>query len=552
MSESNRQNLYLKYRPSRFSELAGQEHITKTIQNAVSSNRLAHAYMFSGPRGTGKTSAARLLAKLINCTEPVKDSSGFDCCGQCSNCKRIAEMSFIDMVEIDAASNNSVEDVRQMREKLKYRPIEGKYKIYIIDEVHMLSGSAFNAFLKTLEEPPLNVVFILATTDPQKVPATIISRCQCFDFRPVASKIIQQRLELIVKKESQQADFPEFEPMALAEIARAAQGGFRDALSLLEQIAVSTPEKHVSIDMVLSMTRRLGYAALKELSDFILQGDTAKLLFILSELYSKGYEPLTIGRDLLEYFRRCMILKIAPDAAVLIDIPTEMTSEIDVQIKELPKQKLVTIVHVLENAVSVLRTRFNPAVFLEIELVKITMDKDLFDNIRLHERLEKLEKQAASAKPIAYSVPRKTLPTQTVREPAVFYETDSDPLQKFKNAVASRSNICQALLVNSIIKTPENGILSVEVTQKFAFDKLNEEKNKNILLKSAQDVFKDAQSVRILSPDSRKANDDKKPPARSHDEEIKRLDKKARDKILKKPEIAEAIEVFGGEIVSLE
>jgi DNA polymerase-3 subunit gamma/tau len=265
MSVPARQNLYRKYRPQSFAELSGQEHISRTIQSAVASDRISHAYMFSGPRGTGKTSAARLLAKILNCLTPVRDKSGLpDCCRHCHNCERIEEMNFMDIIEIDAASNNGVEDIRQMREKVKYRPAEGKYKIYIIDEVHMLSGSAFNAFLKTLEEPPPNVIFVLATTDPQKVPATIISRCQCFDFHSVSRRTIQTRLEEIVDLESSGGGFPAFEPEALSMIAECAQGGFRDALSLLDQIASSSSSEKIGLDHVLTMTRRLSYSTLKE------------------------------------------------------------------------------------------------------------------------------------------------------------------------------------------------------------------------------------------------------------------------------------------------
>jgi DNA polymerase-3 subunit gamma/tau len=351
MSVPNRQNLYRKYRPQRFSELSGQEHISRTIQAAVACDRISHAYMFSGPRGTGKTSAARLLAKILNCQNLEKDGAGLpDCCRVCDNCRRIEEMNFMDIIEIDAASNNGVEDIRQMREKVKYRPAEGRYKIYIIDEVHMLSGSAFNAFLKTLEEPPPNVIFVLATTDPQKVPATIISRCQCFDFHSVSRRTIQARLEEIVKLESADGIFPVFETEALAMIAECAQGGFRDGLSLLDQIASSISEQPVKLDHVLKLTRRLSYTTLKEITGAIFAHDLGTLVKLLHELYSLGYEPLTIGRDLLEYLRRCMILKIDGEANQLLDLPAEQATEIKAQVADLQVRYLIGSVSRVERA----------------------------------------------------------------------------------------------------------------------------------------------------------------------------------------------------------
>jgi len=278
MLNPTRQNLYRKYRPQTFSELLGQDHIIKTLQSAVSQGRISHAYLFSGPRGTGKTSAARLLAKILNCRELVQVGDGLkDACRVCEVCKRIEDLSFIDIIEIDAASNNSVEDIREMREKVKYRPVEGKYKVYIIDEVHMLSTAAFNAFLKTLEEPPPSVVFVLATTDPQKVPATIVSRCQCFDFHAIPNKVIVARLEEIVRKEknADPQNFPDVAREVFHHIAECVDGGFRDALSLLDQITSAHAGGTLTLDDVLEMTHRVGHKTLKTLSDSIFLGNSA-------------------------------------------------------------------------------------------------------------------------------------------------------------------------------------------------------------------------------------------------------------------------------------
>lgn len=577
MSAPNRQNLYRKYRPQRFSELSGQEHISRTIQAAVASDRISHAYMFSGPRGTGKTSAARLLAKILNCQNLEQTPSGLpDCCRVCDNCRRIEEMNFMDIIEIDAASNNGVEDIRQMREKVKYRPAEGRYKIYIIDEVHMLSGSAFNAFLKTLEEPPPNVIFVLATTDPQKVPATIISRCQCFDFHSVSRRTIQARLEEIVKLESAEGIFPTFETEALAMIAECAQGGFRDGLSLLDQIASSISEQPVKLDHVLKLTRRLSYTTLKEVTCAIFSHDLGQLVKLLNELYSLGYEPLTIGRDLLEYLRRCMILKIDAEANQLLDLPAEQAAEIKLQVADLQVRYIIGAVSRVERALLNIRNSFQARVLLESELIRLGLGDEIFNSEAVEKRIEQLEQKVAALRKIAARPPT----VAPAREPAVSVTPSkpplatvparnapppppplpdnvvpmtirqSDPVLDFRNAVARRSNVCQALLVNARIKKPEGGTLVIAIEQAFAAGKLKEPKNLSLLLESAKEVFGEVETVKIHVPGASVEN--VPPPQLAHREQIAKLDEQARQKLLQKPSISDAIDVFGGEIIDLE
>jgi len=579
MSDPVRQNLYRKYRPQRFSELSGQEHISRTIQAAVASDRISHAYMFSGPRGTGKTSAARLLAKILNCLNLEKGNSGLpDCCRVCDNCRRIEDMNFMDIIEIDAASNNGVEDIRQMREKVKYRPAEGKYKIYIIDEVHMLSGSAFNAFLKTLEEPPPNVIFVLATTDPQKVPATIISRCQCFDFHSVSRRTIQARLEEIVRLESAEGAFPAFENEALAMIAECAQGGFRDGLSLLDQIASSTSEQPVKLDHVLKLTRRLSYTTLKEITDAIFAHDLGRVVKLLNELYSLGYEPLTIGRDLLEYLRRCMILKIDSDANQQLDLPVEQASEICRQVAALEVRYIIGAVSRVERALLNIRSSFQARVLLESELIRLGLGDEIFASEAMEKRIEQLEQKVAAlrkiaARPAVSMAPRDVAPAAPSPAPARPVLTSvpprspvsplpenvvpmssrqvTDPVIDFRNAVGRRSNVCQALLVNARIKKPENGTLTIFLEQAFAAGKLKESKNIALLVEAAREVFGNVDQVKIQVPGN--GSDDAPPPPReSHREQIARLDEQARQKVLQKPSIADAVDTFGGDIVDIE
>ena len=594
MSVPARQNLYRKYRPQRFSELAGQEHISKTIQSAIATGRISHAYMFSGPRGTGKTSSARLLAKILNCKDLQIDKNGLpDCCGVCDNCRRIEEMNFMDIIEIDAASNNGVEDIRQMREKVKYKPAEGKYKIYIIDEVHMLSGSAFNAFLKTLEEPPENVIFVLATTDPQKVPATIISRCQCFDFHSVSRKTIQARLKEIVDLERKEGQFPNFEPEALAMIAECAAGGFRDALSILDQISSSSISENITLDLVLEMTRRLGHSTLKSIADGIFSHDLSALVKVLNELYVKGYEPLTIGRDLLEYIRRCMILKIDANANQILDLPIEQVNETLEQIKNLNVRYLIGSVTRVERILMTLRSSLQARILLESELIKLALGDEIFSSEALEKRIEELEQKIAGLKKLAIvsqttgrvvQIPSSTSPARTsiespntnisqfrksevsVAKPNIPYpETPAtrvinlnDSLTKLREAVKKKSNFLPSLMLTAELKRESAKKLIINVNNIF-YTKLNEEKNRSIILEAAKELWPETEEVEIALSGSKttpnKVNNItniSEAPTINMREEIAKIDEQTKQKIMQLPEVADAIEVFGGDVIYYE
>ncbi len=584
-----RQNLYRKYRPRKFSELAGQEHISKTIQSAIATGRVSHAYMFSGPRGTGKTSSARLLAKILNCQNLQKDKNGLpDCCGVCDNCRRIEEMNFMDIVEIDAASNNGVEDIRQMREKVKYKPAEGKYKIYIIDEVHMLSGSAFNAFLKTLEEPPESVIFVLATTDPQKVPATIISRCQCFDFHSVSRKTIQTRLEEIVALEHEAGQFPDFEPEALSMIAECAEGGFRDALSILDQISSSSISEKITLEQVLEMTRRLSYSTLKSIAASVFEHNLAALVTLLNELYVKGYEPLTIARDLLEYLRRCMLLKIDSNANQILDLPAEQINEITSQIKEINVRYLIGSVTRVERILMTLRNSLQARILLESELIKLGLGDEIFASEALEKRIEILEQKLAGLKRIATGnqiagrsvSPKIVEPTPTVatpirrpvpvaakppvysNTPAVSSTTRSlnDDLSKLRSSVEKSSKIISSFMESASLKKSSDGVITLTLAPNFAYEKLKEDKSVDIILKAAKEIWPDTVKIVVSRigtentiSDSRK-NPVSQAPVQRVDmrEEIAKIDEMSKQKVKEKQEISDALEVFGGDIISID
>ena len=293
-----------KYRPQTFDDLVGQTHVSRTLKNAVAQNRLAHAYLFVGPRGVGKTSTARILAKSLNCIKGPTVTP----CGVCDNCREIAGGNSLDVIEIDGASNNSVEDVRQLRENVRYAPAKGRYKIYLIDEVHMLSPQAFNALLKTLEEPPDHVKFIFATTEPQKVLATILSRCQRFDLHRIPANLIAQHLQFIAEKEK-----ITLQPAAAHAIARGAEGGLRDAESMLDQLVAFCGEKIAESD-VLNVFGFTSEQTVSDLTGRILRGETPEAIDLLHEQSEAGKDMMRLMTDLIAYLRDLLVFKAKPDA----------------------------------------------------------------------------------------------------------------------------------------------------------------------------------------------------------------------------------------------
>ena len=304
VNEVNYEVFARKYRPQTFDDLVGQTHVSRTLKNAVAQNRLAHAYLFVGPRGVGKTSTARILAKSLNCINGPTITP----CGVCDNCREIAGGNSLDVIEIDGASNNSVEDVRQLRENVRYAPAKGRYKIYLIDEVHMLSSAAFNALLKTLEEPPDHVKFIFATTEPQKVLATILSRCQRFDLHRIPANLIAQHLQFIANKEK-----ITLQPAAAHAIARGAEGGLRDAESMLDQLVAFCGEKIAESD-VLNVFGFTSEQTVSDLTGRILRGETPEAIDLLHEQCEAGKDMMRLMGDLIAYLRDLLVFKAKPDA----------------------------------------------------------------------------------------------------------------------------------------------------------------------------------------------------------------------------------------------
>ena len=373
--------LYRVYRPKTFEDVVGQEHIVKTLKNQIRNSNIGHAYLFSGTRGTGKTSTAKIFARAVNCL----NSNDEEPCNECEICVDTLNDNIMDIVEIDAASNNSVDDIRELRESVKYTPSKAKYKVYIIDEVHMLSQGAFNALLKTLEEPPSYVIFILATTEPHKIPATILSRCQRFDFKRVSSKDIANRMAYICEKENIQA-----EEKALSLIARNSQGALRDALSILDQ-CMSFGNEIIEYNDVIELLGTVNIDELFELSQAIIEENTKKTLQILNEFIIWGKDIRNLINDLIDQFRNLMVCKVSKDLDEIISLPEENIEKLKEQAKTININDLIRILNILSETQDSMKSSSNTRILAEVTMMKIA--QPMFDESKeaLIKRIENLE-----------------------------------------------------------------------------------------------------------------------------------------------------------------
>jgi DNA polymerase-3 subunit gamma/tau len=394
LSEVNYEVFARKYRPQTFDDLVGQTHVSRTLKNAVAQNRLAHAYLFVGPRGVGKTSTARILAKSLNCIKGPTVTP----CGVCDNCREIAGGNSLDVIEIDGASNNSVEDVRQLRENVRYAPAKGRYKIYLIDEVHMLSSAAFNALLKTLEEPPEHVKFIFATTEPQKVLPTILSRCQRFDLHRIPANLIAQHLQFIAKKEK-----ITLQPAAAHAIARGAEGGLRDAESMLDQLVAFCGEKITESD-VLNVFGFTSEQTVSNLTGRILRGETPEAINLLHEQCEAGKDMMRLMADLIAYLRDLLVFKAKPDA-LNEDVDPDVQKSLATHAELISTDRLLELIDQFAATEGRMKWAPNKKLHFEVAIIKAIQS---LGQATLDEVIEKLGelRDGGGAKPVAAGADR--------------------------------------------------------------------------------------------------------------------------------------------------
>lgn len=378
--------LYRKFRPTAFEDVKGQEHIITTLQNQIKANRIGHAYLFCGTRGTGKTTVAKIFAKAVNCEHPVNGSP----CGECAMCKSIAAGTSMNVIEIDAASNNGVDNIREIREEVAYRPTEGKYKVYIIDEVHMLSIGAFNALLKTLEEPPEYVIFILATTEVHKIPITILSRCQHYDFKRITIDTIAGRMQELMDVE--QVDVEE---KAIRYIAKAADGSMRDALSLLDQCIAFYLGQKLTYDNVLEVLGAVDTDVFSRLLRSILERNVAKVLDMVEELVMQGRELTQLAADFTWYLRNLLLVKTSDNIEDVLDVSSENLAQLKEEAQMIEVDMLLRYIRVLSELSGQLKYATQKRVLLEVALIKLCTPAMEVNPDSLLDRIRALEEKVA-------------------------------------------------------------------------------------------------------------------------------------------------------------
>ncbi|MDO4531219.1 MAG: DNA polymerase III subunit gamma/tau [Bacillota bacterium] len=379
--------LYRKFRPQTFSGVIGQEHIVRTLKNQMRSQRVSHAYLFCGTRGTGKTSTAKIFARAINCLEPTEDGEP---CNQCALCQDILAGRSVNVIEIDAASNNSVDDIREIREEVKYPPTQGRFKVYIIDEVHMLSTSAFNALLKTLEEPPAHVIFILATTDPQKMPATILSRVQRFDFRRITTEMIADTMMGYLSEEGHRAT-----PEAVRYVAQLGDGSMRDSLSILDQCLAFFSGEEVTLDKVLDIMGAVDQTVFFEMTDAISRKDAKRAMTLVEEMMASGRDVKQFVTEMLRHLRNLLLTATIPDAGALLELSAENTERMQAAAKSISAEELMYLIGKFSDLQSEMKWSPNERILLEVELMKLCAPWTEKDVTTLAARLGELERKVS-------------------------------------------------------------------------------------------------------------------------------------------------------------
>ena len=492
--------LYRKWRPTSFEEVRGQDHIVKTLKNQINSGRIGHAYLFCGTRGTGKTSIAKIFARAVNCEHPVDGSP----CGECSMCRQIAEGASLNVVEIDAASNNGVENIRDIREQVQYPPTDGRYRVYIIDEVHMLSIGAFNALLKTLEEPPSYVIFILATTEVHKIPITILSRCQRYDFKRISIDTIAGRLA-----ELTQAEQIDVDDRALRYVARAADGSMRDALSLLDQCVAFHFGEKLTYDNVLEVLGAVDNRVFSKLFQAVLASDTKACIREIEEMIIQGRDLSQLVNDFVWYMRNLLIAKTTDEPGDMLDMSEENLGVLKEEAAGVDTETLMRYIRIFSELSGQLRYASQKRILVEIAFIKLTtpsMEQNL-DSIlqritlleqKMQEMPDNLQKLASLAPAAGQAASSKTAVVETPPEPKTVslppaqYE-DLMLMRKEWGRIASLSQLVGSIrlsLPKTSVEPAGEGCLCIVCTDENTFGIINREPELKNLQEVVQEKYK--------------------------------------------------------------
>ncbi|AAK78110.1 DNA polymerase-3 subunit gamma/tau [Clostridium acetobutylicum] len=501
--------LYREWRPKTFGEVVGQEHVTTTLKNQVKNNRIAHAYLMCGTRGTGKTTTAKILSKAVNCLNPQDGEP----CNECEMCKKINAGIAIDVTELDAASNNSVDDIRNIIDDVQYPPHESKFKVYIIDEVHMLSQGAVNAFLKTLEEPPQNVVFILATTDPQKLPVTILSRCQRFDFKRIKRESMIGRLREIVNEKGVFAD-----DRSLGVIARMSDGALRDAVSILDQ-AIAEGNGKVDYEKVLQMLGIVTNEYIFDLMDHVINKDIEGSIKIVDKIILQGKEITVFMKDFIAHVRNLMVVKVSKKPEEVIDMSEENLKTLKEQSSKIRIEETMRDINILQEAEEKARKSMNSRIYMEMAIIKMCkIEYDTSSEILLA-RINKLETIIREGKISVQKVEAKQKPSSSQKVPRLTVNKaeehdEAKPEEEFSSDLnislddvrkiwrdviemfKSRRNMVMGVhLSNGVPFSCKDGVIEVRFTKEYNFSKQHLEKPQNN--KKVEEVLQDMLHGRV-------------------------------------------------------
>ena len=554
------QALYRKWRPRTFDEVVGQEHVTHTLQNALLNGRIRHAYLFAGPRGTGKTSMGRLLAKAVNCLSSEDNKP----CNQCHICQAINEGRLLDLIEIDAASNRGIDEVRGIREKVNFRPNEARYKVYILDEAHMLTEPAFNALLKTLEEPPPHVIFVLVTTEPHKIPETIRSRCQRFDFRRIPLQDVIGHLKYIAEQEGLAV-----EPAALELIARSATGSMRDAESLLDQL-MSYGGEGITLAQVQSVLGTVSSQAVGELVDKLVARNVAKGLDVINRVVGDGVDPRQFNRQVVEYLRELLLIKVGDDSS-LVHVTPETLQEMKGQAAQLSIRELIKVVRLFNQAGLDLKASVQSQLPLELAFVDATLTPDEEKKAAPPAArsgpgtVPKLPARVAPApsRPSPTSAPAKAVREKAREEPRIAstglkltLDTINSQWGRILGQVKLRNHSVEALLKSCRPLRVEGREVVLGFYYPFHKEKIEEPKNKALVESAVSQVVEGSCHIRcVLSPKEKRQTQPVRKPVERPQRGIVENEEMIKDKyssIAGDPLIQEAVSKYGARVVDVQ